>query len=108
MANRRLTRPIVQLAALCLTTALFIFAASKRAEAYNECVPYAAACAAQCGTTVTVGVLYTFWHFQCIEVSPGVWEGCWVDVNYYSLGSGVEYFECQEADPSASICMCRY
>lgn len=98
-----------------MATVLLVSTAEAPLKADSECNAYASACANQCGTTVSWSYVYTQTVGQCIWVPPappywfeGFWIPCYYDIYNYSLGSGIELFECAEVDPSASICMCRY
>jgi hypothetical protein len=121
MIQKSLFRSVLHAVGSCVVTAWLLSSSTSPLQAYYEqpCRDLAGACAARCGTEYDEYIAWSFWdpykdwQPQCIwDVQNETWIGCWIpgwqDVYGWTLGSGVESFECEDAYPEGSICACRY
>lgn len=121
MTHKPLFRSVLHALGFCVVTAWLLSSSTSPLHAYYEqpCRNLAAACAAHCGTEYDEYIDYYFWdqYFDwnpyCVWLEPfGVWQGCWIEdwqpVYNWTLGSGVESFECDDVIPENSLCVCRY
>ena len=121
MIHKPLFRSVLHALGFCVVTAWLLSSSTSPVQAYYEqpCRTLAAACAARCGTEYDEYVAWTFWD-EYYDWNPtcfwseqlDAWVGCWIPgwtpVFNWTLGSGVDYFECDDVIPENSICACRY
>ncbi len=109
MIRTPLIRSLLQLIALAAVSVCLALTTTTEASAFEGCGYYASECAQQCGSTVSYEGHWSYWDDEgCWNEQTQTWEGCDVWVNEWSWGNGVQEFECQDADPAGSICMCAY
>ncbi len=106
MIRYLLGRCALQLAMLSVATAVLLWAADPSQTDHDR--RDVGLVRLQSCTTFK-GDYYTYWQPYCnFDPYTQTWTGCWETVQTYSLGDGVEYFECDDLHPEDAICMCRY
>jgi hypothetical protein len=106
MIRRGLVRSGLQLAGLCL--AGFLLSATTAHADEEWCQNQAVSCAAMCGTSVSWGVLYSYYDaYHTWDPVNQVWIGGMTDVWGATFGSGVENFECNDV-AQTYWCQCVY